>query len=178
MLDKKQTITKGFILDHLPINSVGLEIGVWKGEFSEVILDKLSPKLFYMVDPWKYMENYSDRWYGGTWATSQKDMDNIFEEICLKFKNQPVKIIRDFSDNLLNHIPEETLDWVYIDGNHDYEFVLNDLTISKKLLKHNGLIVGDDYIRGNDIHTALDTFTSNFKLEYKTIENQFIIQLR
>lgn len=179
MIDKKQIIKKDFILNYLPKNSSGAEIGVWKGEFSEIIIDKLNPSIIYLVDPWLFMgEIYPDRWYGGTWATCQLDMDSIYESLIKKYENQKnVKIIKDSSVNLLNHIPKKSLDWVYIDGNHDYEFVLNDLRISKELIKSKGMIVGDDFIKDNDIHKALITFAmENPSYNYSTIENQFLIQ--
>lgn len=40
------------IFEFLPINSRCAEIGVWRGDFSQQLLDKLMPVELHLVDPW------------------------------------------------------------------------------------------------------------------------------
>lgn len=134
-----------YVLEHIPKNSVGAEIGVHLGNFSEKIIAKSSPKMLYLIDPWKTFddEKYKDSWYGS--KTSQTEMDDRYRSVVKKFKNQNVKIIRDLSVNAANQIPDESLDWVYIDGDHSYEGSYNDLSTYYAKVKRGGLIYGDDY---------------------------------
>ena len=67
------------------------------------------------------------------------------------------------SKDAINDI-EETLDFVYIDGNHDYEFVKNDIEIYYAHLKKGGVIGGHDFYNGfakthNGVVTAFTQFT-------------------
>ena len=177
MLNKVNTINKDFILDYFPKYSRGVEIGVWMGDFSKKILETVRPTMFYLNDPWEFFPQKPGSWYGGNWATCQEDMDKIKDDVCNYFEiYNNVKIIKDYSYNLFEYITPNELDWTYIDGNHDHQFVLADLNTSKKLIKENGLIIGDDYYPGNDIDLAIRDFIKmNPKYNLEIINNQFIL---
>lgn len=175
-------MNKLFILDYYTPGSRGLEIGVWKGEFSKEIADRVKPSTLYLCDPWKFSPEYSDRWYGGTQAKSQADMDAIHRDVVGMFKdNSNVHVIKDISDNLTSYIEEKSLDWTYIDGNHSYEYVLRDLEISLKLIKPGGIISGDDYDEGNEIEKALFEFLTKYEQQIEEgiiQQRQFIIKFK
>lgn len=135
------------ILEHFPHNSVGAEIGVWKGEWASFINNAINPKKYYLLDPWKFVTDplHPDRWYGGAIAKSQKDMDDIYKDVCSMFKDsENIEVIRTRSEYAEQYINQGELDWVYIDGDHSYEAVTKDLEISFPLVKSGGLITGDD----------------------------------
>jgi hypothetical protein len=170
-----------FLINELPKNSIGAEIGVWKGEFAKHLNENVKPKTFYLVDPWEFMSKHPDRWYGGSAAKNQNDMDDIYQNVISMFENDSnVKILKTYSDNLPEHVGDGELDWIYIDGNHSYEFVLRDLYLSYKLVKEGGLITGDDFANNNDIDRALKTFLNDMgdKVSLQTIKNrQFIVKI-
>lgn len=176
-------------LSMIPKNSFGLEIGVWKGEFSEELLNHTQPLKLFLVDPWLYIPNssdgetdYSDRWYGGSVAKNQKDMDNIYDSVYSKFKTfDNVIILRCFSNEIQNYVNNNTLDWVYIDGNHSYEYVLKDLNIAFNLIKEKSLIIGDDYDNSREVRDAVNTFITNRKehiIDCNVVEGQFILKIK
>ena len=135
------------ILEHFPHNSVGAEIGVWKGEWASFVNDAINPDKYYLLDPWKFVPDplHPDRWYGGASAKSQEDMDDIYENVCSTFKDsENIEIIRTRSEHAEQYINQDELDWIYIDGDHSYEAVTKDLEISFRLVKSGGLITGDD----------------------------------
>lgn len=137
------------ILEHFPHNSVGAEIGVWKGEWASFINDAINPKKYYLLDPWKFLPPVTrgdlDKWYRGAIAKSQEDMDDIYKDVCSMFKDsENIEIIRTRSEYAEQHISTDELDWIYIDGDHSYEAVTKDLEISFRLVKSGGLITGDD----------------------------------
>lgn len=138
------------LLDLLPPNSVCAEIGVFKGDFSELILKKTKPEKLHLIDPWinQIDEDYKDAWFGGS-NTSQSEMDEICEQVKKRFHGEintgKVVVNRGMSIDELSQFADESLDWVYIDGNHLYEFVMNDLVSCYKKVKNGGYISGDDY---------------------------------
>lgn len=163
---------KQFILDYMAENSIGLEIGVWKGTFSKFI--NLNKKLshFYLCDPWSHQPEFPKSWYGGSISKEQKDMDEIYKLVSDEFKDfNHVSIIRDYSINLLNHLQTNSLDWVYIDGNHAYEYVIQDLEISFNLVKSQGFIFGDDYTGVHPgVMKAFDEFLEKYKDKVEKIK--------
>lgn len=176
-------IDKTFIFNYLPRGGVGLEIGVWKGEFSEQILQHLMPQKLYLCDPWVFTPQFPDRWYGGTQAQSQEDMNRICGEVHDKLARYQDKttitFLRTSSNALPTLIKPGSLDWCYIDGDHSYDQVLADLRICMNLVMPGGFIVGDDYEVGNDIQRAFTRFLDENRDQFSVgdiINRQFIYQ--
>jgi hypothetical protein len=132
--------------DWLRPGSVGAEIGVWKGDFSQAIVDRIEPSQLFLVDPWEYQPEYPSAWYGGGLALQQADMDEIYFGVCARFAaaiaDGRVSVVRSRSDEAT--VPME-LDWVYIDGNHTFEAVRTDIDHWSSQTKVGGLVVLDDY---------------------------------
>ena len=63
-----------FLLDLLPKNSIGVEIGVHLGDFSQKILQIVQSKEFHLIDPWKQETSdiYGDALYGGRAKEGQR----------------------------------------------------------------------------------------------------------
>lgn len=171
------------ILSFLPKNAIGCEIGTWKGEFARRLHHELNPAKLYLVDPWKFEPSYSDRWYGGSIAKDQHDMDKIYEDVLEMFKSAPSVCLHRGTVNTLGDLLQEhreKLDWVYVDGNHSYEFVLNDLKRVLKYMTPQGIICGDD-LQSSEVHRAVKDFIEENKQYIKKSmvvdNNQFIIFL-
>lgn len=171
------------VLKKLPRDGVCAEIGVWKGEFSSSILSVTAPKELNLVDPWIFREEYPDRMYGGKIATNQKDMDEIFEGVRARFAEHPeVCIHRGASNEVLNRFEDGYFDWIYIDGNHYYEYVLEDLRVGYEKLKNGGFLVGDDYNWGAEegfpVRRAADQFLDENKesASLRVYDSQYVIR--
>jgi len=98
------------------------------------------------VDPWEMYDNYkSDK----KWD-KMKDNDNgltIYNEFKQKlkpFKNKAV-ILKMFSTEAVKYIPDNSLDFIFIDANHIYEYVKQDIIDYIPKVKIGGLIGGHDY---------------------------------
>lgn len=139
------------IIHHLPKGGVGMEIGVWKGEFSAKLLAGTRPRLLHLVDPWKVAEDPQHKiaMYGAARVT-QAEMDVIHEQVAKRFSANPeVKLHRATSTGVLGGMADESLDYVYVDGDHSYEGALADLRAALPKIKTGGFICGDDYALGN-----------------------------
>src|SRR3990167_11498575 len=117
---------------------IGAEIGTSEGVYAEKIC-KAGLKL-YAIDPWK---SYAD-YYGGT-DHFQKKMDRQYEEAKILLAPYDCTILKKTSMEALADIPDESLDFVYIDGNHDFMYVAQDLFEWSKKVKKGGVIAGHDY---------------------------------
>ena len=176
--------SRDFLLQLLPKFSIGIEIGVNEGNFSERILEIVQPKKLYLVDPWKFESGES--YTAGEIIKDQKVLDIRFQNVSKKFKNEikneQVIINRNISKEILLKFDDNYFDWIYIDGNHFYEFVKQDLELSYSKLKNNGLITGDDYSNddtwsNNGVKKAVDEFINSGKAEVIELKNhQFILK--
>jgi hypothetical protein len=153
-------------------NSICAEIGVWKGRFSREIA-KRSPTELHLIDPWKFQPNFPKRMYGGKVAKSQEDMDKI--------RDHAIKTINDikkFTGKLVVHqmyseLVEPRLknlyfDFMHIDGNHEYPWVIKDLEICWKKTKYGGIVVLDDR-KAPGVRRAIKEFMNRPKIKAETI---------
>ncbi len=125
-----------YVRENLKPPYIGVEIGVLKGENSQNIIDNLQIKKLYLVDPWRVFKNFSG---------VIKDNRIYYEYVVKKFKkNDNVVILKKTSEGATKLIPNN-LDFVYIDGNHKYEYVKKDIELYYPKIRNGGIIGGHDY---------------------------------
>ena len=118
--------------------TVGVEVGVLYGDFSEEIINKTKINKLILID-----------------------LDTSIIKDQVRFNN---KIIikecasKNFSSKIL-------YDWIYIDGDHSYAGVMTDINHFKKFLKPHGYLVFNDYCKINirslgkfGVHKAVNEF--------------------
>ena len=159
-----------------------LEIGIHRGVFSKELITNFNPKKIVLVDPWVAFDDskYDDSFYGNKLKNGQSLQDQYYYEVVRNFdneiKNHQVEIVRDTSDNFFKKNIIE-FDLIYIDGNHIYEFVKNDIFNSLKSLKQDGIIVLDDYkLKGwwkDGVTKAVNYYHTNNKVNLLAKHNFF-----
>jgi len=163
-------------------NPISLEIGVHRGDLSKQLFLNFSPQKLILVDPWMVFDElvYKKSWYGNTENFGQKKQDLYFEEVNDYFKkeilNNEVEIHRTTSDEyFINN--KYKFDLIYIDGNHLYDFVKQDILNSLKFINDEGIIVLDDYkLKGwwsDGVTRAIDYFVNTKKLKILESHNLF-----
>jgi hypothetical protein len=116
---------------------VGVEIGVENGFFSEEIL-RAGLKL-YSIDPWIHCPNWR-------YQRAQIEMEKIYEKAKKRLgKYENSTIIRKISMDAVTDFANESLDFVYIDGNHEFRYVAEDIYEWTKKVRKGGIISGHDY---------------------------------
>jgi predicted O-methyltransferase YrrM len=118
-----------------------VEIGTDSGYFAEKILEANKKCTLICIDPYISYNNYFD-------SINNVTGDNLFNNTKKKLINkfgERVIFIREFSEKAINLI-ENDIDFLYIDGNHQYNYVYNDLKLYYPKVKNNGYIIGDDAI--------------------------------
>ena len=134
----RNNITK--FLNKLCPNGVGAEIGVKQGKFSKVLLSGWHDCKMYLIDPW---EEQDKSVYDEDIHDHQSDYNKTIDT--LKDFSDRYEIIRQYSDDAHSHFAKNSLDFIYIDGNHSYEGVKSDLELFYPKLKYGGVMMGDDY---------------------------------
>lgn len=177
---------RDFLLKLMPRDAICAEIGSWKGDFSNRILKKTYPKKLYLIDPYKFVEEYKNALFGGLVGGQQK-MDEIYDSVINRFqkeiRNGKLEIVRKYSYDAHKNIKDKFFDWIYIDGNHTYEFIKQDLNNFYPKVKINGFITGDDYVNTgwweDGVIRAVDEFVTNNKSNIEVIlirKGQFILK--
>ena len=143
---------------------VGVEIGVCGGEHALSLLETLNINKLYLIDPYEMYETYV-LGEGKNYGDTQLPLSQTFIEAkkILKPFEDKITWIKKMSGDALNDI-KDSLDFVYVDGNHDYEFVKNDIQNYYPYLKKGGVIGGHDFYNGfasthNGVVTAVTQFT-------------------
>lgn len=173
---------RDWLVKSLPRDSVGAEIGVFRGEFSALILRELKPRKLHLIDPWLFRNDppYDRAWYGSG-VGSQEGMDGIYEGIRHTFKQPNISIHRGKSSELASSFPDGYFDWVYVDGDHCYEAVKNDLALYAPKIRVGGFLCGDDYDNSgwwsDGVTLAVQEFFPTRIFRSARIENhQFLFQ--
>ncbi|MBI2599777.1 class I SAM-dependent methyltransferase [Candidatus Daviesbacteria bacterium] len=123
---------------------VGVEIGVYKGDNAFFILKKLQIKKLFLIDP--HLEYKAFKGNTGWAKIHQSEFNKHFMQAKKKLKKFEDKttFIRKKSEDAIGYIPND-LDFVYIDGNHEYEFVKHDIKLYYPKLKRGGIMGGDNF---------------------------------
>jgi hypothetical protein len=136
----------------------GCEIGVAFGTHSQTILEKTAISKLYSVDPYKYFGaqyddpmNFNQKYFDILHYSVQKRLEDF---------DQRSSILRLTSEEAAKQFTSQELDFVYIDANHSYEAVKQDLEVWYDKVRSGGLISGDDYGHVNfpGVKLAVDQF--------------------
>jgi hypothetical protein len=125
----------------------GAEIGVSSGHYSE-ILCKANPKLLlYSIDPWEISA------YGPGVIPSevgivenQESFEAEYQEAKKRLAHYNCRIIRETSVMAAKDFTDNSLDFVYIDANHDFVNATIDIDTWKKKVRPGGILAGHDYV--------------------------------
>lgn len=133
------------LLDRLNLTGIGVEVGVQYGKYSEHILLHSGLSLLISVDPWKH---YADG-YGNDSANFEQDkQDRIYAEACVRLEqfDERSVVLRMESQTAARLFAPGTFDVVYLDANHSYESVRDDIAAWWPLIKPGGVLAGHDYV--------------------------------
>ena len=122
-------------------DKVMVEVGCFTGVSTETFL-QLNPKKLYAIDIWGLNESYTDC----DWIESGKLNFSLIEEsfrtMAKNYDN--VEIIKNFSKHASFGFRNKSLDFVYIDGEHSYNAVVEDIQHWLPKIKSGGYIAGHD----------------------------------
>ena len=186
-MEQRSRQRRNRLLERMPKGGVCVEIGVWTGDFSARILEVTEPRLLHLVDPWRYeaSEAYAGAWYAGGRAKNQADMDDVHAGVIERFAKEigdgRIAVHRAPSVDAAARFDDGSLDWIYVDGNHFYEFVKLDLAVWGPKIRSGGFMAGDDYGSGGwwkgGVKQAVDEFCAGNGVGLSLIGRQFVIRI-
>jgi hypothetical protein len=114
----------------------GAEIGVLKGDYSQVLCHYIPGVKLKLIDPWGAF---------GRQTTSQR-AEGYFQRAKQKLVSYPeVEFIRKGSLDAVKDVPNNSLDFVYIDQMHEFDPVMMDLIQWTPKVRPGGIVAGHDY---------------------------------
>ena len=93
-------------------------------------------------------------------------------DLLKKFKDN-AHLIKGNSNTVLQKIDMEKIDFIFLDGGHDYDTVMNDLNLSKEVIIKNGVILCDDYdlTYAPGVKKAIDEYVKKNNFQKKILFN-------
>ena len=148
---------------------VGAEIGVYKGKYTERFC-RAGLKM-YGIDPWlvyqdneKNIPGAQEPW-DAAYERSQRTLAHYINNgSCTLIKKSSMKALNDFADG--------SLDFVYIDGDHNFKYIAEDIVEWTKKVRKGGTVSGHDYTLRHEapnpfvlhVKYVVDAFTKAFSI--------------
>ena len=123
--------------------AIAAEIGVYRGQFAARLLDDCPGiATYYMVDPWRNLEDWNK-------PANKPDMvfQKFFDEAMERTAAHEGKrvVLRGTTAEVIDQIPDGSLDFAYIDGDHTLRGITVDLIKVFPKVRDGGWIGGDDF---------------------------------
>lgn len=126
---------------------LGAEVGVWEGENSENLLRKFPQLVLIMVD--KYLAlNETEKHHHRRMASFSQERFNQARELAINrtgFAADRRLLHVATSGEASTKVVVESLDFVFIDGSHDYDSVKQDILLWNSKVRPGGIVAGHDY---------------------------------
>src|SRR3989338_5085864 len=120
---------------------IGVEVGVADGEYSEILCEANPQMKLYGVDPWIPYKGYRD-------YTRTSTFSRLYEEANSRLAEKTnYWFIKEFSLDAVKKFADNSLDFVYIDANHQDPYVTQDITAWQGKVWPGGILAGHDYAR-------------------------------
>lgn len=147
---KRGRITKAeILLDRLPTNRPleGAEVGVLKGVVSEKLLKARDRLILHLVDLWAVSPRVEYAATGDALSNPDVPWEAYYAEVVARVKPFGDRVIFHRKDSVeaTADIPDGSLDFVFIDGDHSYNGCSRDIEAYLPKLKSGGLLSGHDY---------------------------------
>lgn len=119
-----------------------VEVGSYQGESTIIFAENMAGlQELHAVDPW------SNGYCEGDSCSDRYPMEIVESNFDIRTKNYNIiKKHKTTSKEYVNNIPDESLDFVYIDGDHSYASCKEDINMWLPKIKKGGIIAGHDYL--------------------------------
>ena len=122
------------------------EVGIFRGDFAEKMLRNCGQiEKYYMIDPWRNLD---------AWDKPANADNNTFDLLMLRslektaFAGNRRVVLRGKTTEVIDRIPDDSLDFAYIDGDHTLKGIAIDLIRVYPKIKTGGFMGGDDFCPG------------------------------
>lgn len=145
---------------------IGCEIGVAFGTGSQSVLENTDISRLYSIDPYKH---FPDSVYPDGMNLEQHTFDVLYLRAQKRLASYGDRsmLLRMTSLDAAELFADNSLDFVYLDGNHTFEGLSADLQKWYDKVRSGGLLIGDDYghISHPGVKQAVNTFCAQRSLK-------------
>lgn len=131
----------------------GAEIGVADARFSTYLCQRMPKIELYCIDPWR-------PYHGNRRGGGRQQHSKNFEFAQERLANFNATLIQETSFEANSQFDDESLDFVYIDANHDFDYVMIDIILWAQKVRSGGIVAGHDYYHFNNsgVIEAVDAY--------------------
>jgi len=137
------------ILNFLGLTGAGAEVGVQTGLYSETLLKHWHGKRLYSIDPWREWDRTTYRDPSNVAQAKQEELFLETRQRLTPFQERSV-IVRKTSAEAAQDFPDRSLDFVYLDAQHQYEAIREDIALWRPKVKSGGILAGHDFTEEPD----------------------------
>lgn len=159
------------ILPLLPKGCVFVEVGVGLGDWTATVMRVCDPSLVIAVDNFKLHEQQqlwgelTSKHFGS--QTHEQTIRSRFEA---EITSGKLLILSGDSAEMLEQLGSRSVDVIYIDADHRYDFVRRDLEAARGKLRLDGWLIVNDYIMVDELHAIMPygvvNATNEFMIEF------------
>jgi hypothetical protein len=166
--DKYRTVDNWFDFVPEPDGPINyLEIGAYYGanviSYAQSRYGKNPASEIHCIDPWLDYDDYDE--YKGHQETIY---ETFRRNLVTNQLEDRIQVHRGFSADLIPTFADEFFDIIYIDGNHEPQYILEDAVLAFRRLKPNGYLIFDDY-GWRDASIGIDAFLQAYSKSYRLI---------
>ncbi len=138
----------GDLLNSMGLHGDGAEVGVLYGENAEKILQRWKCARLFLVDP--YVRWPDDVYTDCTNTVNYEEARSMAVARLLPYDNK--FFIAEPSVQAARMFPDESLDFVYLDANHNLKHIIQDIALWWPKVVPGGIMGGHDYYDRDEPH--------------------------
>jgi hypothetical protein len=145
---------------------VGCEVGVEKGKNAAVMFDTIPDLKLFGVDPYSQHPQCSYEYHAKIRGWDDEYLDHCKRQALKRMGGKNFELVQGFSEDTVNKFENNSLDFVYIDGDHSYDFVMLDVILWGRKVRKGGILSGHDYYKDRNrpgrrakVTQAIDDYT-------------------
>jgi hypothetical protein len=168
--------TRREMLGALPKGGIVAEVGVYSGEWSQDILQICKPAKLHLIDLWPQGKLVSN---AGEEELGERLYARVLDRFCHEIETGKVICHRCNSVSVASEFDDYYFDWIYIDADHSYKGVRNDLEYYFWKVRPGGYILGHDYVavsktgKRYGVIDAINSFVEEYPVTAVGITNDY-----
>ena len=145
--------------------TVGLETGIEKGKNATVMFENIPNLKLYGVDSYKQHPQCSYAFHAAKRHWNPEAISDWKKQCIERMKGRDYVAIEKFTEDAIHDIEDNSLDFVYLDADHSYDFTMQDIILWGRKLRKGGIMSGHDYFYERDgrrtkVKQAVDDYTN------------------
>lgn len=161
------------LLHALLIRGPSVEVRVWLGDYSSVLLDGWKETNSHaLVDPYRHFPCPTGGLRDKQCILSQTVFDQVYINVSKRMTtayHDRVRMFREFSVKAAQSISDASLGFAYIDARHDYDAVVEDLQAWWRKVRSGGVVAGHDFT-----HLPLANAVSDFLRDHASASKIYV----